>query len=82
MRLKIIEVALWTHFATIGYTAVTAWKKFDYSLSNELAEEHKALPPVDSEEKTGACLAVILAKSEESLGSVISPPCEGMLRAN
>lgn len=82
MRLKIIEVVLWTHFATIGYTAVTTWKKFDYSLSEELTDEHKALPPVDSEGKIGACLAVILTKAEESLGSVISPPCEGMLGAN
>ena len=45
--------------------------EFDYSLSNELAAEHKASPPTDSEEKIGACLAVILTKAEESLGSVI-----------
>jgi hypothetical protein len=57
MRLKIIEVALWTHFATIGYTAVTMWKKFDYSLSNELADEHKASPPMDSEEKNWSMLS-------------------------
>lgn len=39
------------------YTAVATRKRFDYSLSKELADEHKALPPVDSEEKNGSMLS-------------------------
>lgn len=57
MRLKIMEVVLWIHFATIAYTAVATRKRFDYSFSKELADEHEALPPVDSEGKNGSMLS-------------------------
>jgi hypothetical protein len=42
---------------------------FNYSLSNETGDEHKAVPPMDPERKIGARSAVFLSEAKESLSN-------------